>query len=209
MMGLRNIQAIAKRRDARGKKGFTIVEVMVALLIFVLLAGFVASGVPAALKAYQKVTTVSNAQIALSTTASALRDELGLAVAVYETGSGDLYYQTSEDYWVKIANPDSEQNQYGLQKYYYYADPDPSKVVGEEVDSSPIPLIPESMVKSANAVGTEPLKITMSSIGYDNGVFTVSGINAASGEEYSINLIEGEGAVNEYKVKAVLEPEKV
>ena len=63
----------------RGNNGFTLAETLLAVIILLLAAGIVATGVPAARNAYEKVVLASNAEVLLSTTMSTLRNELGMA----------------------------------------------------------------------------------------------------------------------------------
>ena len=61
------------------KSGFTLAETLLAVLILLLVSGIVATGVPAAKNVYENVVIGANAQALLSTTVSALKDELGTA----------------------------------------------------------------------------------------------------------------------------------
>ena len=62
-----------------GKNGFTLAETLLAVIILLLAGLIVATGIPAARNAYEKVVLASNAEILLSTTMSTLRNELGMA----------------------------------------------------------------------------------------------------------------------------------
>ena len=62
--------------------GFTLVEVLMAVLILAMAGGVVAGGMPAAVDAYVKVVDHANAQVLLSTTMTRLRDELSTATEV-------------------------------------------------------------------------------------------------------------------------------
>ena len=63
----------------KNRSGFTLAETLLAVLILLLVSTIVATGVPVAQRAYEKVVVAANAQLLLSTTATALRDELGTA----------------------------------------------------------------------------------------------------------------------------------
>ena len=67
------------KRKLKNKSGFTLAETLLAVLILLLVSTIVATGMPAAKNAYNKVIVAANAQVALSTAATALRDELGTA----------------------------------------------------------------------------------------------------------------------------------
>lgn len=63
----------------RSRKGFSLAETFLAVLILTLVTGVIAAGVPVAASVYYKVVDSANAQILLSTTMTVLRDELGTA----------------------------------------------------------------------------------------------------------------------------------
>lgn len=69
------------------RSGFTLAETLLAVLILLLVSSIVATGIPVVRNVYEKVVVASNAQVLLSTTVTALRDELGTAWDVsYEGG---------------------------------------------------------------------------------------------------------------------------
>lgn len=67
------------REKLRSRNGFTLAETLLAVLILLLVSVIVATGMPAAKNAYEKVVVASNAQALLSTAATSLRNELGTA----------------------------------------------------------------------------------------------------------------------------------
>ena len=67
------------RNKIRSRRAFSIAEVLVAMLILLMVSSIVAAGIPAARSAYENVVITSNAEVLLSTTISALRNELGTA----------------------------------------------------------------------------------------------------------------------------------
>ena len=71
-----------------GKSGFTLAETLVALLILLMVTSIVAAGIPAASSAYTKVVDSANAQVLLSTTVTALRNQLEFAREITVSGSG-------------------------------------------------------------------------------------------------------------------------
>ena len=84
------------KEKLRSSKGFSLDETLLAVLILLLVSVIVANGVPAARNAYEKVIVASNAQALLSTTANALRDELGTAWDVkQESETSVSYYSTN------------------------------------------------------------------------------------------------------------------
>ena len=79
------------QKKARDRKGFTLAEVLMAVLILLLVTAVVAGGLPAATNAYGKVVDASNAQVLLSTTVTRLRDELRTATGVSVSGTTIAY----------------------------------------------------------------------------------------------------------------------
>ena len=59
------------KRKLNSKKGFTIAEMLVAIIILLMVSSIVASGIPVARDAYEKVVLTSNAEILMSTAISA------------------------------------------------------------------------------------------------------------------------------------------
>ena len=70
--------------------GFTLAETLVAVVILVMIS---ASALPAAMNAYRNAVDAANAQVLLSTTVNALRDELSTAwnVSVSDDGTTIIY----------------------------------------------------------------------------------------------------------------------
>lgn len=81
-----------KRKRARGRGGFTLAETLLAVLILLMVSAITAAGIPAAKNAYEKVVLGANARILLSTSLTALRDELGTARDVEVSGNTVSYY---------------------------------------------------------------------------------------------------------------------
>ena len=81
------------KRKLQSRGGFSLAEMLLATLILLLVATIMTTGLPAAKTAYEKVILGSNAQLLLSTTVTALRDELGTAwdVAVNDAGTEVTY----------------------------------------------------------------------------------------------------------------------
>ena len=68
-----------------------------AVLILLLVSTIVATGIPAARNAYEKVVVAANAQSVLSTVLSALRNELGTAREVdCKSKSGPIVYRSAK-----------------------------------------------------------------------------------------------------------------
>lgn len=107
--------------EKRSNKGFTLTEMLVTMLIVVMASTLLATGVPTAIEAYKKTVSSANAQVALTTTTSALRAELGLATEV-RVKNGAIYYVGDEGCWVKIANSGPNDFGRGLTKTYCKGD---------------------------------------------------------------------------------------
>lgn len=70
------------RKKPNTASGFTLAETLMTVLILLMVSAVVAAGIPAASSAYAKVVDGANAQVLLSTTVTALRDELAVATEV-------------------------------------------------------------------------------------------------------------------------------
>ena len=90
------MKSIFKNRIT-GEKGFSLGEMLAALLIMLLVSVILAAGIPAAARAYNDTVDAANAQILLSTAMATLRDELGNAsdVKAVEGSTTDLEYISS------------------------------------------------------------------------------------------------------------------
>ena len=71
--------------------GFSLTELLVAVLILSLVSATVAGGVPVARDAYNKVVVAANAEVMLSTAISAIRNEIGTADNI-KVSSNKVYY---------------------------------------------------------------------------------------------------------------------
>ena len=85
-------------RKLNQQNGFSLAEMLVAILILLMVSSVVAGGVPAASNAYSKAVDAANAQVLLSTAATALRDELGTAKKVNVSNDGKtVRYYSAEN----------------------------------------------------------------------------------------------------------------
>lgn len=86
------------KKKIRGNSGFTLAETLLVVLILLLVSTIVATGMPAAKSAYEKIVVAANAQVLMSTTATALRDELGTAwdVKLDDSDSTAVSYNSSD-----------------------------------------------------------------------------------------------------------------
>ena len=105
----------------RGRRGFTIAETLVAVLILLMVSSVVAAGIPAAKSAFEKVVISANAEILLSTSVASLRDQLAAAdrVTVEEDGKTLNYYSNDAGIHARIF-PDEEAGAIMIQEYIGY-----------------------------------------------------------------------------------------
>lgn len=75
----------------RKEAGFSLAETLMAVALLSLATGIVASGMSVVLDVYYKSIDVANAQVALSTTVTVLRDELSSAKNI-EVSSNEITY---------------------------------------------------------------------------------------------------------------------
>lgn len=76
------------KKKLKNRSGFTLGEVLICVLILLLITAVVAGAMPVAGNAYYKVVDGANAQVLLSTTIAALRDELGTAEQIQVSADG-------------------------------------------------------------------------------------------------------------------------
>lgn len=78
------------------RAGFTLAETLLAVTILLLVSVIVATGMPVAKNAYEKVMLSSNAETTLATAVAALRDELGTAWKAQERKDGGVSYISAD-----------------------------------------------------------------------------------------------------------------
>lgn len=161
------------------KKGFTLAETLLAVLILLMVSTIVATGIPVAKNAYEKVVLASNAEVLLSTTISTLRNELGMAqtIETKEPESGETaavgtiitYYNPSRGASSKIY-VDSNDQQIMFQRYY--------NSDGLSKEYAAVPLI-------SSKISTDGLYVTYRSVTYENGIISFKNlsVNSKSGTE--------------------------
>lgn len=151
-------------------RGFTLTEMLVTTLLLVLASGLLATGIPIASNTYVNTVKSSNAQVALSTTATNLRSELGLANSVIVDGADDsakVYYRDGSGPWVSIGNSSDFR---GLEKQYYMGDVGLDNDVSELVASgSAEPLVSDSAI-------TDDLELSFESVSQSSGTVTYANL---------------------------------
>lgn len=126
-------------RKLHSDKGFSIAELLVAILILLMVSSIVATGIPVAREAYQKVILASNADVLLSTTISTLRNELGTAQDVKVDGTTITYYSPTRGAYSQIYLDDNDDDAVVMFQRYYF---DPT--MESEVAPSEEPLITDA-----------------------------------------------------------------
>ena len=163
---------------AKAKRGFTLAETLLAVLILLLVSTIVATGIPAAKSAYEKVVLASNAEVLLSTSISSLRNELGTA-KIISTDSSNKYIVY-------------ENNARGVPSRLYLAPVDSTKVGGPDTiwikpedgslvaDDTPIRLV-------SKKASTADLYVTYEKVTYNSSTniiqFKNLTVNRESGSE--------------------------
>lgn len=152
-------------RKLNNRAGFTLAETLIAILILLMVSSVVAGGVPAASNAYYKAVDGANAQVLLSTAATALRDELATARDIVQNGEDSLtYYSRDNGRESKIL---LQGDTIWVKEYVY------STYTGSEDEKIEL----ERQLVSGKA-STERLKVRYSKITYekDKGLVQVEGL---------------------------------
>lgn len=184
-------------RKLNSNKAFTLAETLLAVLILLMVSTIVATGIPVARNAYEKVVLASNAEVLLSTTISTLRNEIGTAQTIEtpepasgesaKTGTIITYYNAARGAYSKIYVGTGGNQEIMFQRYF-------SK------DGLGVAYNATQMISSK--ASTADLYVTYSSVTYTNGIITFSGLSVnrengteglASREELSIRVISFTG----------------
>lgn len=147
-------------------RGFSIAELLVAILILSLVSTVVAGGIPVARDAYEKITLSANAQTMLSTAISALRNELCTAsdVSVENDKITLRYYSSSiQNYSVITIASDSNNQDYTGR----------SVVIQQYADSSS----PASSFLVSASAGDNELYVRYDSVSYDETTGIITFVN--------------------------------
>ena len=142
------------KKKVKNKKGFTLSELLVAMIILSLMTVLLVTGVNLASRSYRTVTDEGNAQVLVSTFASMLRNELSNANDVTESADGYTYKKGGSYYIMSLKTDGKGQLLIGEPGY-------------EEVLISPL-------------TATNDLYVSIDSIDYSDTdkLFTIQGIAA-------------------------------
>lgn len=141
-------------------KGFSLTELLVAVLILGMVSSVVAGGIPVARDAYQKVTLSANAQVMLSTAIAALRNELCTASNVDDSSENELHYYNGNilnDSWIKYES--------GIVLCHYNKE--------------------NTIALVSDAVGDRKLKVICEGMSYDasKGIVTITGLRVVDKDD--------------------------
>ncbi len=174
-------------RKLKRNRGMTLAEVLIAVLILLMVTAVVAAGMPVAANAYTKVVDAANAQVLLSTTMTALRDQLETAEKEIErggTGEGEspfVQYYSSETLRTTLVSTDEGIMLYPYENETYTVDSN---------NEYKRPLV-------STAAATKNLYARFESIEFKDGVFTVTGLQVCrKGTDQVITEIPGESGAS-------------
>lgn len=195
-------QRIAKKN--RG--GFTLAETLIAVLILLMVTGIVAAGIPAASEALTKAVDASHGQVLLSTTMTALRDELATARSI-----GAMVVEEAEEAGEAEdgeAGDDEADEAPASVVSFSYVDSSGAKCVLESRPDG-IYLTKEATPESATGVSrpgftkllvskeaaTENLYAAFDSVSYSNGIVKIMGLrvykNLRDGSKQVLSDLDG------------------
>ena len=156
------------RSRLKCRRGFTLAELLITVIILLLVTAIVAGGIPVAVNAYTKIVDTSNAQLLLSTTLTRLREELGTATNVSVGDDNISVAYTSE---------------FGSASMIYLASGEKKGIyIREYIGLSSDPQFDHLLV--SNAASNENLYVTYDNpVTYANGVVTFTNIEVTTGEK--------------------------
>ena len=167
-------------RKLNQQNGFSLAEMLVAVLILLMVSAVVAGGVPAASNAYSKAVDAANAQVLLSTAATALRDELGTAKNVSISGKTVRYYSADNGNYSELSLGDKDGRSVIMLTSYLgeKVTNSDSDVSGGSADATTYGA-PEDKVQwelVSSAAITKKLGLTYESVRFDNGIITFTNL---------------------------------
>lgn len=191
------------KEKLRSQNGFTLAETLLAVLILLLVSVIVATGMPAAKNAYEKVVVASNAQALLSTAATSLRNELGTAWNVIidddtaktiagTAGSSITYYSANTGGLSKIdqdADTGITLQEYKQVSLFNVVD---DNFLNNNADSSLSETQSRSLVseKTGSGDSSGKLKVTYGSVLYKDDCVVFSKLSAGTDAYPNLAVIE-------------------
>ena len=189
-----------KTRKLNSRGGFTLAETLLAVLILLMVSVIVATGVPVAKNAYEKVVVAANAQVLLSTAVNTLRDELGTAwdVEVVEEGETEpkiKYFCADTGARAEIYLNAEKDTVYRKR----FAPMDELGISVAEGQDGPL-VSPQA--------STDRLSVTYDSVTMAGDVVTFEGLKVYLGEDALADLgkVDESGKVNELRIRVVPKP---
>ena len=154
-------------------------EMLIAVVILVMIT----SGVlPAAVTAYKNAVDAANAHVLLSTTVSALRNELSMAWDVKTPDDTTITYKSSNTGSRSIISIEDDEiilQEYALdENQNWYKDDTDAPKTNEKTKR---PLVSAAMRQTTRSVD-EQMKVTYSGVLYSQGYVTISGLTVKRGE---------------------------
>ena len=159
------------RKKLNSRAGFTLAETLLAVLILLLVSTIVATGMPVARTAYEKVVLTSNAETLLTTAVSALRNELGTAWKVESTANGVTYFSASTGARAELSI-DSKTHTITLLDYAAATDLD--ALLGEKEEQNKATTTARDLVFQSDIDRLGKLSLKAGSITLDKSAKTVS-----------------------------------
>lgn len=163
-------------RKLNNRAGFTLAETLIAILILLMVSSVVAGGVPAASNAYYKAVDGANAQVLLSTAATALQDELATARDIVQINEDSLTYYSRDN--GRESSILLEGDTIWVHEYVY------STYTGEEAEEK----IELKRQLVSGKASTERLKVIYDSITYDKntGLIKVKDLEVTRNDDTSL-----------------------
>ena len=203
--GLAATQA-KNKLGARG--GFSLAETLLAVLILLLVSVIVATGMPAATNAYNKVILGANAKTMLSTAVTALHDEIGTAWKVEpgkkDDGTADStklsYFNASTGAKSTISLDADGNNAIQIQDYL----PLGSDLIHDEGVANFKTGEPRHLV----ADSTAGMYVTYTSVSYEEseGIVTIEGLKVCKNDADNTVLVQfsgGNGAEKDFTIRVI------
>ena len=147
--------------------GFTLAETLIVVLILLMVTSVVAAGIPVAANALDNVVETSNAQLLLSTTMTALREELSTAqdIEVLAGSTSTVTYT----------------NSLGLKSEIYLGDGGKTIMLKQytsltDTEGKVLPLASNETASKGRKTNTPALYTTYTGVTYVNGIVTFNGL---------------------------------
>ena len=174
------------RKVHKNCTGFSLGETLVAVAILVIIT---AASLPAAVHVYRNAVDAANAQVLLSTTVNALRDELSTAWDVKEDPSDPtgIIYKSSDiggRSKITIGQDDTSTDTIMLEEYS--KPEDTGWLMGDElVDSVSRPLVSKEMRRTTRN-GSEYMTVTYNGVSYEDGCVKFEGLQVMRDKDTAI-----------------------